>query len=456
MRALFAGTVAVWGQDKRYLHKRGHYIWVRLTASLVHAEPEARYMSCVIEDITDYKRTLDELDAANKRELEIGLRIQQSLLLDRTAGEIAGLDFAAFSQPSRGIDGDFYDVMDLGHGVVDVLLGDVMGKGVPAALLGAATKMQFARSMTRLMAHGLPSPAEVLAHMDKAVGPQLQALNAFVTLVYLRIDCNSNTVTWVGCGHEESMLVRQNGTFEVLANQLPPFGVLTAPQYEQETTAFACGDHLFICSDGVSDAILSDGSRIGAGRVRELVRRALAEHQTPAMSLHSVRRAIQNAEATITDDLTMLLVGRRTQAADGRRIELEVALSSIKPARNFVQQECDAAGLSAEKAGPLTVAVIEAVTNVIRHGRGLTADAPMELSSTRSHESLVFQLRYFGDYFEPPAVLPDSDFTQMPEHGFGLLIMQRASDRLEHDYRDGANILRLAVTLSPQASPQVQ
>jgi sigma-B regulation protein RsbU (phosphoserine phosphatase) len=447
VQALFGGTLAVWRQDKRYRHKRGHYVWTRLTAAMVRAEPESDYMSCVIEDVTEQTRTRAELDAAQKRELEIGLRIQQSLLVGGTPTDIAGLDFAAFSQPSRGIDGDFYDVMDLGQGVIDILAGDVMGKGVPAALLGAATKMQFARSMTRLMVHGVPSPAEVLEHMDRAVGPHLQALNAFVTLVYLRIDCNNNTVTWVGCGHEEPMLVRQNGSFEVLANQLPPFGVLTLPRYEQETKAFGPDDHLFMWSDGVSDAIFSDGSRIGAARVRALVVRALAEHQTPAMSLQSVRRAIQRTEATITDDLTMLLVGRRTQAADGRRLELEVALTSIKPARIFVQQECDTVGLSPERAGPLTVAVIEAVTNVIRHGRGLTAGAPLELSSKRSVDALVIQIRYFGDYFEPPAVILDSDFAQHPESGFGLLIMQRASDRLEHNYRDGANILRLAVTL---------
>ena len=452
MQALFAGKLAVFRQDKRYLHKRGHYVWVRLTAAIVHAESEADYMSCVLEDITEHKRTLDELDAAQKRELEIGLRIQQSLLVDGTPTNIPDLDFATFSQPSRGIDGDFYDVMDLGNGVVDILVGDVMGKGVPAALLGAATKMQFARSMTRLVAHGVPSPAEVLEHMDRAVGPHLQALNAFVTLVYLRIDCAKNSVTWIGCGHEEPMLARADGTFEVLANQLPPFGVLTAPRYEQETKTFGPCDHLFMCSDGVSDAMLSDGSRIGAERVRALVTQALAEHQTPAMSLHSVRRAIQNTEATITDDLTMLLVGRRTQAVGGRRVELEAALTSVKAARSFVQQECDAMCLPPEKAGPFTVAVIEAVTNVIRHGQGLTAGAPLELSSTRSEQDLVVQLRYLGNCFAPPAVVPERDLAQLPEQGFGLLIMQRASDRMEHDYHGGANILRLVVSLAPAAS----
>lgn len=86
---------------------------------------------------------------------------------------------------------------------------DVMGKGVNAALMGAAVKMPLRRSLIELTTSAivsgrLPQPAEVVRSMHREVSPHFQALEAFVTLCYLRIDMRTNTVTWVGCGHEEA------------------------------------------------------------------------------------------------------------------------------------------------------------------------------------------------------------------------------------------------------------
>lgn len=449
LRELFCGIRTVWRQENRYLHKQGHWVWVRLTASLVREERGESYVSCVVEDVTAYRRTVDELDAARERELEIGARIQQLLLVVEppASGLDQGLDFASFSQPSRGIDGDFYDVMELGNGVVDVVVGDVMGKGVPAALLGAATKMQFARSMSRLLAEGapgtLPSPSAIVASVDEAIGAHFQALNAFVTLAYLRIDPEHDSVTWVGCGHEEPVLVKADRTFETLENQFPPIGVLTQQAYVQETRPFHRGDHLFLCSDGASDAQLPNGLRVGPERIREMACGALATYRTPALSLHAVRRQLDRLGARMTDDVTLLVIGRSAGQAGLRRLDLPISTTSVAPARAFVAQECAAAQLAPEQAGPFVVAVIEALTNVIRHARGLTPGAPLELSCSRRGEALVMQLRYFGACFSPPPVTRYKDLAGLPEGGFGLYIMQQASDRLEHDYLDGTNIVRL-------------
>jgi serine phosphatase RsbU (regulator of sigma subunit) len=84
-----------------------------------------------------------ELEQAREREIETGFRIQQTLLLDQPPVDVPGLRVAALTVPSQRIDGDFYIFLRHSDDSLDVIVGDVMGKGIPAALLGAATKSRF-------------------------------------------------------------------------------------------------------------------------------------------------------------------------------------------------------------------------------------------------------------------------------------------------------------------------
>ena len=118
-----------------------------------------------------------DLARAHEEEVENAYRIQQTLLQSQEYPQVEGIDIAALSIPSQQIDGDFYDLIRLEDGCIDVVVGDVMGKGVPAAILGAATKNQFWRALVRSLAGAekgcLPSPEEIvgLAHAD--LTPQL-------------------------------------------------------------------------------------------------------------------------------------------------------------------------------------------------------------------------------------------------------------------------------------------
>lgn len=115
-----------------------------------------------------------ELAQAREREIEIGYRIQQTLLLDQPPRDISGLRVAAITIPSQRIDGDFYVFFKHPDQRLDVIVGDVMGKGVPAALLGAATKSHFIEALSHLAALSkdgkLPEPKEIvtLAHAEVA------------------------------------------------------------------------------------------------------------------------------------------------------------------------------------------------------------------------------------------------------------------------------------------------
>jgi anti-sigma regulatory factor (Ser/Thr protein kinase) len=373
-----------------------------------------------------------------------------------------GLQLSSFSQASQGVDGDFVEVIRVGPHCVDIITGDVMGKGIAAAMMGAATKMQFSRSIAEQMAANpgsgtLPSPSAIVMAVHKVMTPALQALEAFVTLCYLRIDTERQTITWVGCGHEEPLRVPAYGRTESLANQHPPLGVLDSPSFEQSETPFLRGDALFLCSDGITDAIRPDGQRVGRQRVIDALTRRKRLHSTPAALLHSLRTDLLPPKVRVTDDVTMVIVQRGSPQHGVARVELPVQLQSIRKVREFVITHAEAAGLDEASAGLLAVAMVEVFTNVVRHATGRPDGAPVELLASvqnsgqgpKSTSELVLEMIHLGDEFTPPADPPATDFSAFPEGGFGLEIIRGSSDQVEYAHIEGVNTLRMSKQLIP-------
>lgn len=435
--------------EKRFLCKDGTFKWVRVTVTIARdTGGQPQYLICVIEDIDDYRHAQTELAAARARELEIGTRIQQGLLVAQRPPEIGGLWVSTYSQASGGIDGDFVDVIRISEHVVDVLSGDVMGKGVPAALLGAATKLQFSRSLAELLnrreqGEGPPKPSAVVAAVNLEMAPHLLALEAFVTLVYLRIDTLANTLTWVGCGHEATLLVSAAGACSVLANQQPPIGIFLNAAYEQDRCTLAPGDGVFLCSDGVTEAIDVSGERMGSERVRQRAAHRIRRHGSPAMALHALRQ--DGARARVVDDVTMVMLMRSELHGQVHRIELALSLDSIQRLRDFVAQNTQPTDLSEERIANFTVAAVEVFTNIWRHGHGLLVGAPVEAFIEQRDTGVELELRHVGEPFVPPTEVPETDLAPLPEGGFGLYIIQSACDEVLYQHQEGVNTVRLTL-----------
>ncbi len=449
MRRLFAGEMSSFAQEKRYRHKDGHYAWIRVTSSIARdGEGQPQHMIGIVEDIGARRQAQQDLAAARERELEIGSRIQQSLLVTQGPLHTPGLWLSSFSQASQGIDGDFVELIQPGEGQLDLIAGDVMGKGVNAALMGAAVKMQFSRSLVELMTSrsrtpGLPQPAEILQAVDRAMTPHLQALDAFVTLCYLRIDLRAGTLTWVGCGHEEAVLLRGDGQIEVLHNQQPPLGVLSDAEFSQQVLHTRQGDALLLHSDGLSDAVLASGERVGHDGVRTLFGRLARAHPTPAAVLHLLRRELL-AQAAVHDDLTLLVARLGNGDPLAQRIELMPRAAAIAELRQFVDAAAAATPLGEAEGGLFTVAVVEAFTNIVRHATGGLPDAPVEVLARSGAGGLTVELVYLGDAYQPSGDFGDTQFDEYPEGGFGLQIMRGACDEVVHLHDAGVNTIRLS------------
>ncbi len=394
----------------------------------------------------------DQLNKAHEIELKVGSQIQRSLLVNTNQKRLTGLWLSSFNQASQGVDGDFFDVLNPDSHTIDIVAGDVMGKGVNAALMGAAVKMQLSRSMLELVtdvlhSRELPQPTDVLASLHREITPHLQALDAFVTISYIRINTSENTVTWIGCGHEEPTLCRSDGTLTVLQNEHPPLGVMNEVDFEQHTTTMLPWDSIFIHSDGVSDALLSNGNRLGLFGLREGLTSLLGKHGTPAAIIHQLRKKLFGTGTVFTDDLTMILATRVPLLSRFHREELSMALSEIARVRTFVAAEAMDAGLSPAQVAMIVLASVEVFTNIVRHTTGGLEGAPIELLSSRPTDFLQIDFVFLGNSYIPPTTPARIDYTDLPEGGFGLRIIDAACDQVDYLQSNGVNTIRLRKAL---------
>jgi phosphoserine phosphatase RsbU/P len=454
----------------RMLCKNGQWKWVHVRGLVVTRDRESGAALRLVgtqTDISDRKQTeveraallvksrelAYELQLARATELNVGSRIQRSLLLTAQIKNQPSFWVSTFNQASQGVDGDFVEIICPRPDVIDLIVGDVMGKGVNAALMGAAVKMQLSRSMIELLndAHDsreLPRPADLVLSVSQAVSEHLQALDAFVTLCYVRIDHARSTVTWVGCGHEEPMLLRSNGTCELLPNQHPPLGVLEESQYNESTIAIHPEDSIFLHSDGATDAMLPSGERIGHEMLREVLALHLKRYNFPSSALHMTRRRLFGEDVRFTDDLTMVLATCANRRLNRARVEVEIALDSIKPIREFLLQESEEIGFEESEISLFTVACVEAFTNIVRHAKGLLPDAPLEIIVTKSKTSLTVQMYYLAEAYLPDELPYRPDLDLLPEGGFGMSIIRDVCDIVKFDHVDGVNSVSLTKEIS--------
>jgi sigma-B regulation protein RsbU (phosphoserine phosphatase) len=407
-----------------------------------------------VQDVTEHRlaaRTA-ELEAARKRESVIGSRIQQMLLMDRPPLEVPGLHVAALSIPSQQIDGDFYDFYQHEDQTVDVIVADVMGKGIPAALLGAATKSHFIEALCHLMgtagAGVLPQPREIVTQAHAEMVQHLIELESFVTLCYARFDLSRKTVTMVDCGH--TGLIHWHATTRTCAivhGNNVPLGIREGEIYDQIEVAFEPGDVMLLFSDGVTDARNREGESFGEQRLVECLRANSALE--PRELVEVVRKAAFDFSATtiLKDDLTCLAIriAPHELPLAHSALELRSDLRDLARARQFVREICGKQGASLDDDGicELELAVTEACSNIVKHAYHGRNDQWIRLEGDAYPGSVSLQLHYFGDPFDPSKVLPPA-FDGSRDSGFGVYLITKSVDDVRY-YRDerGRNCVAL-------------
>ncbi|MFT2693183.1 PP2C family protein-serine/threonine phosphatase [Clavibacter zhangzhiyongii] len=238
--------------------------------------------------------------ARSRQELVEGGGVQRRLL-PQTVPDIAGYEVAGTCVPSGAVSGDFFDWQRTPDGLV-VTLADVMGKGVGAAMIAATVR---AALRVALPAH---DPGGTMTVVDRAVESDLDANDAFVTLLHLRLDAPSGEIQLVDAGHGLGVVCRADGSREPIPSRNLPLGALGTQDWAVTTVRLDPGDLLLICSDGVLD--LFDGT-LASMDLAALT--AMSTASTAAQAVASLTRLA--ADGTPPDDVTVVAIRRVAAAA---------------------------------------------------------------------------------------------------------------------------------------------
>ena len=212
-----------------------------------------------------------------ENELLIARAIQQSFL-PKSYPEVSFLEFAAKCLPAKHIGGDLYDFVTLESDKVGVAIGDVSGKGVPAALYMARTISEF-----RTVAHLNRDPAITLNILNNAVSKEGME-KSFITMQYITVDLKSKEFLFSNGGHNTVLhFVKNNQKIEEIDTKGGmPIGVMEDVGFDNKEIAVTKGDVLFLYSDGISEAMDKKHKEFGLGRVKDIL---MANHGSSAAEI---------------------------------------------------------------------------------------------------------------------------------------------------------------------------
>ena len=261
-------------------------------------ETLAAEASVAIENARLYRDKLEK--AKMEQEMRIAAEIQQSLL-PKPRVSLGFVEAYAASIPCRSIGGDFFDYVDDPSTTFGFTLGDVAGKGPPAALMSALMQGMFASQ-----AQFADGPAQAVTHMNKALCRR-GLESRFVTLMF-GIMQENGTLVYCNAGHNPPFIMGTTGKVRRLEEGGPVVGLLEFAPYAQETVQLDAGDTIVIFSDGVSEALNAAGEEFGDDRLEAVSAGALSEGSSVLVEriVASVREFTKGAPQS--DDITVMVI----------------------------------------------------------------------------------------------------------------------------------------------------
>lgn len=395
-----------------------------------------------------------------QEDLRIAADIQQRMLVSKQQLERVSpwLDCHAYMLPCRDIGGDFYDLIRLDADHVAVVIGDVSGKGISAAMM-MATCITLLRAYTE----SFRSASRIM----RKVNPRLIDGNEqdcmFTTLFLGIMNCHRNTFTYCNAGHNPILLQRKDGRVIHLDDiHGPAVGVFKNVEYDETRVPVYSGDRLLLYTDGASETFNNAGDLYGDARLSDFYRRApmhVSSQRLIANLLHDLARF--SGEEQPHDDVTLVCVRR----LDNPEHDLATLLdertadpSGMAELMRQAEQFCREHGISEEITGRLQLVLDELLINVVSYGsEDSDSTARVSLSLRLQSKLLVVELRDTGRPFNPFALAePDTDLSieERELGGLGVFMVRTLTQSFSYNYEEPYNFVRLEIDCSASGGAQ--
>ncbi len=369
-------------------------------------------------------------EAQMARELVLAMEIQKSYLPPEEL-ILARSEIRVRYQPARTIGGDFYLTLELPNDRVLLAIGDVSGKGIPAALTTAQIICEM-QALAPIAEKGLDVYVTAL---NKALCQRLAA-GRFAATSFLLYDPRRETMEVICAGQFEPWRWHEDRWEPVKAPHNLALGIF--PQYESEITVFPCqnGEKWALFTDGINEARNRFGEEYGFERLYQHLR-----HGTAADVINRVWESWKTFvdEGESHDDACLAIMLTKPEAS----LTIDSASKSCKRARNFIEDWARVAGFPDLERGRIVLAADEATTNIIRHTYQSVPDQPIILSAAIEAGHLHLRLRDYG----PPvnaADLKGRELHDVKPGGLGMHLLRTVFTTVEHTVLPDGNEWHLA------------
>ena len=258
-----------------------------------------------------------QADMVIKRRQDSDLALARSVMADLLPHDtpaLDGFDISGAHRTSLAVGGDYYEFIPLGEDRWGVVIADVVGKGLPAALLVAATRASIWALVGRDLA-----VRTVLRQANRFFHESAQD-GRYVTLFYMVLDVPARQLLYVNAGHVPPVLLRADGTVELFEDGGVPLGLFGAPRYTEGHAALGDGDVLALYTDGIVEAMDAEGEEYGRDRVIDVLRRT-RESSATEISNALVQDVTRFDAGASRDDRTLLII--KATGPDRARMVLE-------------------------------------------------------------------------------------------------------------------------------------
>lgn len=424
--------------------KRSQHYLNRIGRGELPSEPleiktrdEMEEMAMIINEMNSSLKEKDRM----KTELYLAKDIQMSMLpkVFPPFPEQNYFDIYANMEPAREVGGDFYDFFMLDDKNVVVVIADVSGKGIPAALFMSIAKIIIKNNMISGYSVG-----ECFSRTNNVFSENNEA-GLFITSWLGLFNVETGILTYVNAGHNPPLISHKNGTFEFLKST-PGFvlGGLEGIKYRQNEVKLNVGDKLFLYTDGVTEAHNTSNNLYGEKRLKEYLDAHINDSINNLIS--GLRTDIKKyaGDALQSDDITMLVLEyMRQKATFGETQIFPADREALYPCTDFVNAKLIDAGCSIKIQNQIDLVIEEIFVNIVDHGyQSMKGEIEITIDITEDIATIIFKDR--GVPFNPllketPNLSLSSDERSIG--GLGIYLSKQLMDSLEYDFSNGQNIL---------------
>ena len=410
----------------------------------------ARTIDTMEGDVLNY---IDNLTRVTKEKeqikAELGVATQiQADMLPRDFPAQKEFELYATMTPAKEVGGDFYDFFMIDDDHLALVMADVSGKGVPAALF-----MVRSRTLIKIRAQMGGTPKEILRDVNNQLCEGNDA-DLFVTVWLGILEISTGKVIASNAGHEYPAIFRAGGQYELLVTKhSPAVATMEGMKFREHEFELHPGDNIYLYTDGVAEATNINDELYGTERMIEALNTTI--NSSAAETLFTMKKSVDefSGEAPQFDDITMLCVkyfGGVKNSVNELTIEAEV--KNLDNVIDFVNEQLETRDCSIKIQTQIDIAVEELFVNIAHYAyKPDTGPATVRVELQEEPLAVVITFIDNGVPYDPLAK-PDPDITLSAEEreigGLGIFMVKKSMDDINYEYKNGKNILTIKKNLA--------